>query len=72
MIAAGRSSGWKLRLRLRCDLFGVDVVGGGATCEVTSEVARFEADDWWFYLRVWYVIKKKIQRAEQYLYPYLS
>lgn len=43
MIAAGRSSGWKLRLR--CNLFGVDVVGGGATCEVTSEGARFEADD---------------------------
>jgi hypothetical protein len=42
MIAAGRSSGWKLRLR--CNLFGVDVIGG-ATCEVTSEVARVEADD---------------------------
>ena len=55
MIAAGRSSGWKLRLR--CNLFGIDM-GGAATREVTSEGARFEADDWWFCLRVWYVNKK--------------
>ena len=38
MIAAGRSSGWKLRY-----LFGGDA--GGATCEATSEVASFKTDN---------------------------